>query len=444
MQAEIRTWANDPAWIQYGDGDEEATVSYASGTSFTVAGADVTAVYHAGRRVRATGTSTGDIAGTIVSSSFSTDTTVNVEWDDGNALANEAIVVYISALPQETTQLPAVALQKPNILANGEFQIWQNGSSFTSGDNDDDSYTADQCILLSDGNDIVDVSRSTTLTPGGYGFAILQSDVETASKKFGYLFPVENVDAVQLAGGTCSLSFKARDNSGNTTLETIRAAVLEWTGTADSITSDVVSAWNNSSTDPTLVANWAYANTPFDITLTTTLTEYRINNIDVSSSAANVAVFIWVQDTDATVADLWYLADVNLVAGPVATPIMRQPFGEALRRCQRYFCKTFPYATTPVANAGVNGALNARGTSSSGNFVFDWRFPVEMRTSPTYQTYNPSVAASALARNVDNSTNRGVSNVTTGTSGAAWASASPDAGDADDRLIVHVTADARL
>lgn len=443
MQATLRTWYNDPIWVQVGDLDEEATIAHVTGTQFSVAGADVTDTYTAGRRVRAVGSSTGDILGTIIGSSFSTDTTVTVDWDGGDTIANEALTIYLSAITQEDNQLPRVCLQKPNLIPNGEFLIWQNGTSFTAtgSANDDDSYTADQCILLSDGNDIVDLTRNTTLTTRGYGYAICQLDIETANKKAGLLFPVETLESAQLAGKRCSLSFKARDDSGNTTLETIRAAVIEWTSTADSITSDVVSAWNAAGANPTLVANWAYASTPFSITLSTTLREFRINNIGVSSSATNVAVFIWVDDTDATVGDIIYIGDVNLVEGEVATPIMRRPFNEALQLCQRFFVKTFPHGTAPAQNAGQDGALFLR-AADDGDVTIPWRYGVEMISQPTVTTYNP-LAANSDGRNLNDASDVSVNTVVR-SENSLRITLNGAAGDAGDLMAIHVTADARL
>ena len=56
--ADIREFYNDSQWVIYGDGDGAHTFAYVSGTAFTVAGANVTAFYHAGRRVKAVGSST--------------------------------------------------------------------------------------------------------------------------------------------------------------------------------------------------------------------------------------------------------------------------------------------------------------------------------------------------------------------------------------------------
>ena len=109
VAADIREWYNDSQWVVYGDGDGAHTFAYVSGTSFTVAGANVTSIYEASRRVKAVGSSTGTIFGTISSSSFSTNTTVNVTWDSGT-LANETLVIYIAALSVTGSSIPANVL----------------------------------------------------------------------------------------------------------------------------------------------------------------------------------------------------------------------------------------------------------------------------------------------------------------------------------------------
>ena len=103
--ADTREWYNDSQWVIYGDGDASFTFTYVSATSFTVSGVDVTAFYHANRRVRAVGSTTGTIYGTISSSSFSTNTTVNVVWDSGS-LQNESITIYVAALSATNRSIP--------------------------------------------------------------------------------------------------------------------------------------------------------------------------------------------------------------------------------------------------------------------------------------------------------------------------------------------------
>jgi len=115
--ADTREWYNDSQWVIYGDGDASFTFAYASATSFTVAGADVTSFYHANRRVKIVGSSTGTIYGTISSSLFSTNTTVNVTLDSG-AIQNESITVYVGALSATNTSIPAGSVST-SVLADG-------------------------------------------------------------------------------------------------------------------------------------------------------------------------------------------------------------------------------------------------------------------------------------------------------------------------------------
>ena len=114
VTADMREWYNDAQWVIYGDGDGAHTFAYASGTSFTVNGANVTAHYHAGRRVKAVGSSTGTIYGTISSTSFSSNTTVNVTWDSGS-LSSETLVIYLAILTQTNNSLPTDSIGSSNL-----------------------------------------------------------------------------------------------------------------------------------------------------------------------------------------------------------------------------------------------------------------------------------------------------------------------------------------
>jgi hypothetical protein len=67
LMVNTREWYNDAQWIEYGDGDGTYTSTYASLTSFTISGVDVTSIYHAGRRVKVIAATPGTIYGTISS-----------------------------------------------------------------------------------------------------------------------------------------------------------------------------------------------------------------------------------------------------------------------------------------------------------------------------------------------------------------------------------------
>jgi len=115
VMADIRQHYNAAEWIEYGDGAGTYTATYASATSFTIDGTDVTSIYHAGRRVKVVASTPGTIYGTVSSTSFSTNTTVNVTWDSGS-LSNEAITsVHIGVLAKTNSSIPTGVIAAGNI-----------------------------------------------------------------------------------------------------------------------------------------------------------------------------------------------------------------------------------------------------------------------------------------------------------------------------------------
>jgi hypothetical protein len=118
LMVNTREWYNDAQWVQYGDGDGTYTPAFAATGQFTITatGLDLTPYYHANRRVRATGSSTGDIVGTITSSAYSNNvTTVNVTWDGGAALSNETLQIYLAILTATKNSIPLGVVGSTNI-----------------------------------------------------------------------------------------------------------------------------------------------------------------------------------------------------------------------------------------------------------------------------------------------------------------------------------------
>ena len=106
LMADIRQFYNSSEWIEYGDGAGTYTPAYASSTSFTIAGVNVTSAYHVGRRVKVVASTPGTIYGSITATAFSTNTTVTVAWDSGS-LSDEAITsVHIGAISASNSSLP--------------------------------------------------------------------------------------------------------------------------------------------------------------------------------------------------------------------------------------------------------------------------------------------------------------------------------------------------
>jgi hypothetical protein len=131
LGAEIREWYNDSQWVIYGDGDNGFTITYASSTSFTVSGVDVTSFYHVGRRIKAVGSSTGTIYGSISASTFSTNTTVTVTWDSGS-LSNETITIYVAALSKTNDSIPELVITNAKVAAAAAIDATKIGGGAVS------------------------------------------------------------------------------------------------------------------------------------------------------------------------------------------------------------------------------------------------------------------------------------------------------------------------
>jgi hypothetical protein len=181
---------------------------------------------------------------------------------------------------------------------------------------------------------VVDITQNTADAPPNQKFCIAL-DVETEDDKFGVAQIIENINCADLQGQTVTLSFQAKV-SATTKLDNVKCAIVAWSGTADSVTSDIISAWGAEGTNPTLIANATYENTPANLNVTTDWATYTVSAPIDTASTNNVIVFIWSDVTDTTAGDFLYLAGVQLEAGAVATPFERRPFGDELALCQRY------------------------------------------------------------------------------------------------------------
>lgn len=101
VMASVRRWYVDAEWVDWGH-----TPTRVDNDTFTVA-TDLTATYHAGRRLKVTGSATGYC--TIASSSYSApNTTVNVTMDSGN-LPGTLSAVYVALLSGSNISVPLLS-----------------------------------------------------------------------------------------------------------------------------------------------------------------------------------------------------------------------------------------------------------------------------------------------------------------------------------------------
>jgi hypothetical protein len=349
--------------------DSGVTPTYVNATQFTLPG-DQTTEFQVNRRIKATVTA-GTVYGYISASVFGALTTVTVVLDSGTLDSGLSAVQLGLITPTNTSLflmqtgnladglLSADAAGRAkmadeyvtnakiafdggafgfrNKIRNGDFRVNQTGLTYTSTSlraNNDDAYTLDGWYILSDGNDTIDVSQDTTTIPTN-GYAAIALDVETTNRKFGIAQIIEARDCVDLIGNTVTLSFKAKV-SATTNLDNVKCAIVAWSGTADSVTSDIVSAWNVEGTNPTLIANATYENTPANLNLTTSYAEYSVTAAIDTASTKNIIVFIWSDVTTTSAGEFLYITDVQLEKGETVTPFERKTYDVELAWAERF------------------------------------------------------------------------------------------------------------
>jgi hypothetical protein len=382
--ADIRTWYQDPQWIDLGD-----TPTYVSATSFTVP-TDRTSFYLVGRRIKLYGSTMGTFYGTIITSSYDgvSITTIAVDIDEGNSLTNNLSQIFMGLLSPTNPSIPTSVFQDQNILVSGDLRVapWQQGTSFTAATtpaNNDGTYLVDNWILISDGNDIVDVSQETD--------GSMKAIVQTVNKQFGFVQFIENAKMQPIIDeGKVSVIIEAKASS----ISNIRCAILAWDGTSNAPTKDVVATWAGAGTNPTWAANYTAENTPANLALSSSYKDFRLNNINVDTAAiTNLALVIWVDDATLGLGDTLYIRRVKLQVSPSATQFEFTSPSQSLFTAQAYYYKTFDAGVAPAQGIGSQaGALifSAEVNALPGtNYGALFSFPAQMIKTPSVVAYNP-------------------------------------------------------
>lgn len=323
-----------------------------------------------------------------------------------------------------------------NILVGGNIStnLFQSGLSTTNATtppNDNNVYVADQWVLQSDGNDTVNVSRS--------GASLLTSTVVTVNRKWGFIIPIEGEIYRRLGGFSCSIACEIQNTSG--TISNARIALLS---SGPAATTDVVASWNVSGVDPTLNAPWTYQNTPVDNPINTSEPGLiTAENIQVSANAPAIgAVFIWVDDDDASVADSIAIRRAALVKSPVFTFFAEENVQDIIAQ-YRYYQKSYNDFITPgtITDIGRYTYMHPTNTDELNGLVM--HTSISLRATPTVTFFSPVTGDSGVVAG-ENDVNRPVSSVDgTGHKSSGRPSVSGPQTN-EDTYKAHITLNSRI
>lgn len=257
--------------------------------------------------------------------------------------------------------LTAINMGNKNILINGSFAINQTGLTSVA----DAAYHLDQWYALTETGNVT-IAQQTN-QEDGQPTSLRMTQPDVTAKRMGSAQPIESINCRDLRGQTVALRARVRCSAS----QAIRWAVIEWTGTADAITKDVVSSW----TSGTFTTGNFFIATTTTIAATGSVTPAAntwtdlLASATISSSANNLIVFIWSEGTLAQNATL----DLGLVqlAQGAQTPFEARPVGMELALAYRY--------------AFVGSGLDIMGGAgaSTVNVCAHFTLPCAMRAAPS-------------------------------------------------------------
>lgn len=264
-----------------------------------------------------------------------------------------------------------LAMETANVLINSDGRIDER-SQGTAATTADDAYgSSDRWYSLTQTASIT-VQK---LTDGEDGTAFYQQlkQTQASAQRMGRAQIVESVNCKQGRGGAWTLSGRIRCSAS----QAIRYAILEWTGTANSVTSDVVNSWTNG----TFTAGQFFNSTTLNVLGTgsitpsaATWTDITALSVTAGSSLNNLIVFFWTEGTAAQNVTL-DLGKIKLEMGSSATVWRQTDLAAELVKCQRY------YEVISAAN-GASAAYGIGQTASTTTALLTLSWKVMKRIPP--------------------------------------------------------------
>jgi hypothetical protein len=359
--------------------------------------------------------------------------------------------------PLATTGVSWGAQAQPNPIINGSMDVWQRGTSFAAVASS--AYTADRWQWTNASSVVVTMSQSTnipTVAQAGTLFNYsLDVDVTTADASIiagdvaAVQYKMEGSNWRQFAQQPFTLSFWVRDTKTGPHAVAFTNAGFNRSYVA-TYTINITDTWEYKtvtvSASPS-AGTWDYTNGiglivrfPLIVgsTYQTTAGAWQTGDFYGTSSTVN--------SVDST-ANFFRVTGIKLEHGSNATPLQFRSFQEEFLLCQRYYQKSFNYATAPVQNVGVATGeqmftANAAGAVTQSSASIYRGTP--MRTQPTITLYNPA-AANAQVRNITDAADLTASVTAINSETKFIVQATGTAGTAVGELLaVHWTANAEL
>jgi len=246
-------------------------------------------------------------------------------------------------------------VSRKNWIINGDMQVSQRGDYTSATAVTDNTYYLDR--WRSDEKTVACTVQQTTVTlPNGVVTkAIKTAATATGTGRIGATQHIEDVDSLE--GQTVTVSFWMRSNNPYANCNIYQDGFA--------------TSWVDHNGD----GEWQ------KVTQTVTL------NSSITTFSLLVRLQNGASDVSITSGDYIEFTNVKLEIGDTATPFEREPYAEELRKCQRYYEKSYDQDTAP-GTATATGYI--RLIAGSSNSCQGFRFAVPKRIAPTINIWDGS------------------------------------------------------
>lgn len=263
-------------------------------------------------------------------------------------------------------------LHRDNRIVNGDFRRYTRAAASSA----DRVGVADGWYVL---------TQTAAITPSqltdpevGTVNAIRLSQAQAAAQRMGVCQLIRSEDMRDLRSAGVCLGARIRCSAS----QAIRYAILEWTGTADAPTREIVNTWTNA----TFTAGQFFLSTTLNVIAVGTVTPAAntwtsIGNLTASlgASGTNLYVFFW---TDGTAAQNVTLDVSNVWFGEGTVPPRFKPKPDDLDACLSRIRKGT--VTMRVANSGVIGTDLSQSLTLSPPMPQIANAGITLTSGPTY------------------------------------------------------------
>lgn len=328
-----------------------------------------------------------------------------------------------------------------NMVINGGFDVWQRGTSFTAASLTSPYYTADRWITVRGGLAAgATWSRQTSdLTGFNYFMRCQRDNANTGTANVHASTTFETINIKRLQGKVLTLSFWARAGANYSSASSaLKAQIAVGTGTdSNYLMTGFTSGSLLLDSTVTLTTSWQRFTLTTSSALLTTHNQLGINffNTPVGTAGAN---------------DYFDITGVQLEAGSVASPFEFEPFETTLRKCMRYYEKSYRQDVNPGTNQSsfptiVQEVPFITGfTQTDGWGLARILFTVPKRTGPTVTLYNESGTINTATQIIGTTASTLTNPTIAGNDKGFMFQGGVAAGGSAVKIVYHYTANAEL